>query len=555
MRVHRGRLLVLSAAGVAALAAWASSVTTSTMGRTASRPNILLIIADDLNNRLGTYGYAVRSPHIDALARRGVQFDRAYVQYPLCNPSRASFLSGRRPASTGIFNNGIAARRAMPDAVFLPQHFRQHGYFTARIGKIFHITKNYAINLDDPNSWDETINERIPDQQALAPKLARERRVFKLPRFEPLEWAPVDLPDGGLGDGYVADRAVEWLQRAAKDDRPFFLAVGFRRPHLPWEAPKQYFDLYPPERILLPDEPADDTADVPAAALTTQAADRVGPADRRQAIAAYAASTSYMDAQVGKVIGALDPLGITDRTVIIFMGDHGYHLGEHGGMWEKNSLFEESARFPLVIAAPGRQRGTKSARVVEALDVYPTVVELAGVPAPERLEGRSLVALLNRPDAAWDKPAVTEQTRQAGPEGRLIVGRSVRTERWRYTEWDEGRLGAELYDHDHDPHEYRNLASSEPHAATVRLLKELLRRVPALEAGTRARSGVGVVSLLVPELRSGCRCDQKMNFSPSCICRGFPAVLRMIPKSRLSRLEFGKPNDGWLVALKTSHRN
>jgi len=487
MRVQDGGLRLLSAAGVAWLALGASPVTTSTTGQTQGRPNIVLIVADDLNTRLGTYGYAVRSPNIDALARRGVQFDRAYVQYSLCNPSRSSLLSGRRPASTGIANNNISARQAMPDGVFLPQYFRQHGYFTARVGKIFHITKNFAINLDDPLSWDETINERIPDQQALASKVVGERRVFRLPRHEPLEWAPLDLPDNGLGDGYIADRAVDWLQRAAKDDRPFFLAVGFRRPHLPWEAPKQYFDMYPPDQIVLPDEPPDDTADIPPVALTTQAADSFRPADRRQAIAAYAASTSYMDAQVGKVVGALDRLGITDRTIIIFMGDHGYHLGEHGGMWEKNSLFEEGARFPLVIAAPGRPRGSKSPRVVEALDLYPTVVELAGLAAPKGVEGRSLVALLNRADAAWDKPAVTEQTRLPGGGGPQILGRSVRTERWRYTEWDEGRLGTELYDHDNDPHEYRNLASRAQHADTVRLLKDLLGRVPALEIAKRAR--------------------------------------------------------------------
>lgn len=483
--MNRTRVPVLSPAGMALLVVCASVVRTSTTVRMAGRPNVLLIVADDLNNRLGTYGYEVQSPSIDALARRGVQFDRAYVQYPLCNPSRASFLSGRRPASTGVFNNNIRARQAMPGAVFLPQHFRNHGYFTARIGKIFHITKNYAINLDDPMSWDETINERIPDQQALAPKLARERRVLKLARFEPLEWAPVNLPDDGLGDGYVADRAVEWLQRAAKDDRPFFLAVGFRRPHLPWEAPKEYFDLYPPDRIVLPEEPPDDTADIPPAALTTQAADHVRPADRRQAIAAYAASTSYMDAQVGKVVRALDRLGLTEQTIIVFMGDHGYHLGEHGGMWEKNSLFEEAARFPLVIVAPGRQHGTKSPRLVEALDVYPAAVELAGLPVPPGLEGRSLVPLLNRADAAWDKPAVTEQMREIVGEGRQILGRSVRTPRWRYTEWDGGRLGAELYDHDNDPHEYRNLASSAGHSDTIRLLKELLRRVPALSTRER----------------------------------------------------------------------
>jgi uncharacterized sulfatase len=479
--VNRRRLPVLTIAGVTSLVVCASSLSTSTVRQAADRPNIVLIVADDLNNRVGTYGYAVRTPNIDALARRGVQFDRAYVQYPLCNPSRASFLSGRRPARTGIFTNRIAARHAMRDAVFLPQHFRTRGYFTVRVGKIFHITKNYAINLDDPLSWDETINERIPDQKELAPALARERRVLRLARFEPLEWAPVNLPDRGLGDGYVAERAVEWLQRAAKDERPFFLAVGFRRPHLPWEAPTEYFDLYPPDAVSLPDEPPDDTADIPPVALTTQAADRVRPADRRQAIAAYAASTSYMDAQVGKVVGALDRLGLADRTIVVFMGDHGYHLGEHGGMWEKNSLFEEAARFPLVIAAPGRQRGARSPRVVEAVDVYPTLAELAGVPAPAGLDGRSLVPLLNRADASWDAPAITEQMRQDGRDGRQILGRSVRTERWRYTEWDGGRLGAELYDHDSDPHEYSNLAADSRHQDTVRRLKDLLRRVPALE--------------------------------------------------------------------------
>ena len=474
-----GFLLLLSA--IAAMAVWPAQDKIPVARPPDERLNVLLIVADDLNNRLGTYGHPVRTPHIDALARRGVQFDRAYVQYPLCNPSRSSFLSGRRPSSTGVSDNLLSARRAMPEAIFLPQHFRQQGYFTVRAGKIFHVTKNYRINLDDPISWDETVNERIPDQQELESKLAGDRRLIKLPRFEPLEWAPVALPDRGLGDGYVAERTQALLERAAKDDRPFFIAVGFRRPHLPWEAPKKFFDLYQPESIAIPEEPPDDVADIPPVALTTQVADRVSVSDRRQAVAAYYASISYMDAQVGIVLQALERVGVADRTIVVFMGDHGYHLGEHGGMWEKNSLFEECARVPLVIAAPGRSGGTTSPRVVEAVDLYPTIVELAGLRAPEGLEGRSLVSLIDRPDAPWDKPAVTEQIRRDSRRGSNLLGRSVRTERWRYTEWDGGREGAELYDHQNDPREYKNLASEPQHAETVRRLRELLRRVPALQ--------------------------------------------------------------------------
>lgn len=477
----KGFTVTIASAVVAASFALGASQAT----RAPERPNIVLIVADDLNTRLGTYGYPVRTPNIDALARRGVQFDRAYVQYSLCNPSRSSLLSGRRPASTGISDNEVSARQAMPDGVFLPQHFRQHGYLTARVGKIFHVSKNYAVNLDDPLSWDETINERIPDQQALETKLAGQRRIVRVPGMERLEWAPIALPDDGLGDGYAADRAVEWLQRAVRDDRPFFLAVGFRRPHLPWEAPRRFFDMYPPEQVVLPEEPLDDIADIPPIALRTLLADRMGPAERRQAIAAYSASTSYMDAQVGKVVAELDRLKLAENTVIVFMGDHGYHLGEHGGLWQKQTLFEEGARFPLVIAAPGKQGGGKSGRVVEALDVYPTLAELAGIPAPKAVEGRSLVPLITRVDAPWDRSAVTEQMRRPKPDAPPILGRTIRTERWRYTEWDEGRAGTELYDHDIDPHEYRNLAASGAHVETVRLLKEQLRRVPAIRAAKR----------------------------------------------------------------------
>lgn len=441
----------------------------------AARPNIVLIIADDLNNSLGTYGVPVRTPNLDALAARGVRFDRAYVQYPLCNPSRASFLSGRRPATTRVTTNGIHPRAHMKDVVFLPQHFRQHGYFTARVGKIFHVSRNYRVNMDDPFSWDETINEPIPEGPLLDRFVVGRRRHFKRSMGEPLDWAPIDVPDNRLGDGFVAGRAVEMLEHAVERAQPFFLAVGFRRPHLPWETPARYFDLYPPDKIALPDEPPDDSADIPRAALTYAPEEtQLTPQQRREGMAAYYASVSYMDAQAGKVLHAIEALGIADRTVVIFLGDHGYHLGEHGGLWQKMTLFEEAARFPLVVAAPGRRGGVASASLVEAIDLYPTLVELAGLALPSGLEGRSFVSLLDDPQRPFRDAAVTEKVYR-GP-----IGRSVRTVRWRYTEWDEGRGGFELYDHDRDPREYRNLANDPAHAKTLAELRERLRQVPAI---------------------------------------------------------------------------
>jgi len=439
------------------------------------RLNVVLIIADDLNNNLGTYGAPVRTPNLDALAGRGVRFDRAYVQYALCNPSRASFLSGRRPATTRVTNNNIHPREHMKDVVFLPQHFRQQGYFTARVGKIFHVTRNYGINQDDPASWDETVNEPIPEGRVLDPAVVGRRHHFPRSGSEPLDWAALDVPDERLGDGFVANRAVDALARAAKREQPFFLAVGFRRPHVPWETPKRYFDLYARDRIALADEPADDATDIPRAALTYAPGDPQLTADeRRQAIVAYYASVSYMDAQAGKVLRAIEALGIADRTVIVFLGDHGYHLGEHGGLWQKNTLFEEAARFPLIVSAPGRRRGASSPAIVEALDLYPTLTSLSGLPASAGLEGRSFAALLDNPAQPFKDAAFTDQRRRA------LFGRSVRTPRWRYTEWDEGRSGAELYDHDRDPREYRNLAADPAHAAIVAELRARLRQIAAI---------------------------------------------------------------------------
>jgi uncharacterized sulfatase len=269
-----------------------------------------------------------------------------------------------------------------------------------------------------------------------------------------------------------------------KGDKPFFLAVGFRRPHTPYIAPKKYFDLYPPVKMPVPDEPADHLSAIPRAAFTYKpGAKQPGPEAMRRGRAAYYASVSFMDAQVGVLLDALDRLKLWDTTVVVFVSDHGYHLGEHGGLWHKMTVFEESARVPLIVAAPGRAAGAASPRLVELVDLYPTLAELCGLPAPAGAEGASFAPLLADPWRAGKPVAYTEVSRAGGLTATVkldwsLMGRSVRTERWRYTEWADGKQGAELYDHDADPREYRNLAADPRQAGVVSELKELLRKYP-----------------------------------------------------------------------------
>ena len=368
---------------------------------------MLLIVSDDLNNDLGCYGNAVvKSPQIDRLARRGVRFDRAYCQYPLCNPSRSSFLSGRRPGTTGITNNGTPTRTYLKDAVFLPQYFRQQQYTTVKVGKIYHTGDGF----EDPISWDSDTRET---KDAKSPP--RDQIVETFPEGDTnreFQAIVLDAADPDTYDGTVARKSVEFMEQAARGDKPFFLAVGFRRPHLPYAAPKKYFELYPPERLALPTEPSDHIKDIPAAALTYEpGSKRPGPDAARRGRSAYYASLSFMDAQVGVLLDALDRLKLWDKTVVVFMSDHGYHLGEHGGLWHKRSLFEESARVPLIVAAPGKESNASLPRLVELVDVYPTLAELCGLPAPASLEGTSFVPLLDNPDQAWKKAAFTEVNR------------------------------------------------------------------------------------------------------------------------------------------------
>jgi iduronate 2-sulfatase len=439
-------------------------------GATAKDPrrlNVLLILADDLRNDLGCYGHrAVRSPNIDRLASTGMRFDRAYCQYPVCNPSRVSLLTGLRPDATGVLDNRTFFRKNLPNVVTLPQLFRKNGYFTAGLGKIFHrglTIEDEHPEMDDPQSWDVT---RYFQTSALA--MRGEGRNLTGGRLPWCRWLAAQGDDEDQPDGQIARDAVRLLEE--NRNRPFFLAVGFHKPHDPFVAPKRYFDLYALESLTLPRAPEDRSPDLPLALPAGAKAefDRFTDQERREFTRAYYAGTSFMDAQVGRVLAALDRLELSGRTVVLFLGDHGYHLGERG-WWNKSTLFECSARAPLIVRAPRMKPGRACSRVVEFVDLYPTAAELCGVTAPAGLQGRSLLPLLDDPSRAWKAAAFTQVQR-----GRA-AGRSVRTERWRYTEWDGGGQGAELYDHEIDPGEYRNLAGAPGHARTVAELKLLLR--------------------------------------------------------------------------------
>jgi iduronate 2-sulfatase len=468
---------------VASLASLAWLSATAKGAHAAERKNVLFLIADDLNCDLSCYGHKlVHSPNIDRLAARGLRFERAYCQFPLCCPSRASFMCGLYPDQTTILTNGILIRNRMPNVVTMSQMFRNHGYVPMRVGKIYHYGVPNAIGTDghdDPPSWDRVVNPRGRDKD-------EESQIFTLVPGQyggTLSWMAADGTDEEQTDGIGATEAIKLLEEFAANKTPFFLAVGFYRPHTPYVSPKKYFDMYPREKIVVPAVPAGylETLPEPAQKTLTAKKDQVNLPDdtARKAIQAYYASITFMDAQVGRVLAALDRLGLADDTVVLFTSDHGYHMGEHG-YYQKQTLFENATHVPLIIAAPGmKTAGQSTASLAEMVDFYPTLAEVCGLHAPNHVSGVSLAAVLDDPAATPRTSALT----------RHQAGYTLRTDRYRFTEWGpEGSEGAELYDHQSDPAEMDNLAGKKEHAKTVAELSQALHA--RIEDARKAPAGV-----------------------------------------------------------------
>ncbi|MCM8538503.1 MAG: sulfatase [Lentisphaeraceae bacterium] len=426
------------------------------------KPNVLFISVDDLSNALACYGdLLAKTPNIDRLAGQGVLFDRAYNQIPLCNPSRASVMTGLRPDQIKIYDLDRHFRDEVPDAVTLSQAFMKEGYFTARVGKIYHYNVPASIGTDghdDAPSWQLTVNPKGRDKtdEAMVFNAEPHRKISGA-----LSWLKADGKDEEQTDGMITTEAIKLMEK--NKDKPFFLAVGFFRPHTPYVAPKKYFDMYPLDKIRLPYAPDGDREDVPAAGFAHNCpvpGYNLDELTLRKALQAYYACVSFIDAQVGRLTDALDRLKIADNTIVVFWSDHGYHLGEHNGVWQKRTLFEQGARAPLIIKAPDLKSGGQvNRRIVEFIDIYPTVVELAGMQLAKNLPGRSMKKIMEDPQSTWDDFAVTQVLRPADKRfSSPVMGRSIRTARWRYTDWNEGKQGEELYDHYADPMEFNNLA-------------------------------------------------------------------------------------------------
>lgn len=427
----------------------------------ASRPNVLFIAVDDLNDWIGPLdGYkGVKTPNIDKLARQGMNFTRAYCAAPLCNPSRVGLLTGVRPSTSGVYLNQHPWRPVMKNVVTLPQHFMANGYDVVGAGKIFHET------FHDSASWRKFYHELG------AP------RPDKVPMngFGNFDWAPLDAKDEEMEDYRIVQHGIDYLNE--KHDSPFFLAIGLRKPHLPWYVPKKYFDLYPLESIVIPQIIENDLSDIPTIGKQmAHVTAGVGAQDHKfilennkwkNAIQGYLASISSADAELGRLLQALDKSDYKKNTIIVFWGDHGWHLGEKEH-WRKFALWEEAIRSPLIIVAPDIVKpNSVCERVVSLMDIYPTLIELCGLPKME-LEARNISPLLKNPKLEWNYPAITTYGRN---------NHSIRTEKWHYIRYNDN--SEELYDHNKDPYEWKNLASDPKYTETIKNIAVWLPKINA----------------------------------------------------------------------------
>ena len=437
------------------------------LGQAADKPNILFIAVDDLNDWISPLGGHAQAatPNIARLAERGMLLSNAHCAAPACNPSRAALMTGVRPSTSGVYRNAQPWRESerLKEAQTLPQYLRRHGYHVLGAGKIFH------GSFPDPPSWDLY----FPSKKRQRPRdpLPDDRPLNGIPKTAHFDWGPVDAKAEDMGDAQVADWVIGHLGQ--EQQKPLFLACGFYRPHLPWYVPPKYFEAFPLEEIELPRCPEDDLDDVPEAGLAMAKpkgdhARVIKHGQWKQAVRGYLASIAFVDEQLGRVLDALDDGPLARNTLIVFWTDHGWHLGEKKH-WRKFALWEEATRTPVIIVAPGTTRPkTRSDQPVSLVDLYPTIVELAGLPPKEDNEGHSLVPLLKDPESGWPRVALTTHGRH---------NHAARDRRWRYIRYADG--SEELYDHASDPNEYENVAGE---ASLAEVKARLARHLPKVNA-------------------------------------------------------------------------
>ena len=442
--------------------------------------NVLFIISDDLRDTVGCYGNtSVKTPNIDRLAQRGVRFDRAYVQYPVCNPSRTSFLTGLRCEQTGVVGNGTMFRSQLPEIVTLPQCLKENGWFSAGFGKMFHLGGKdggpLAQWMDLPKSWNVAEDfERTVSVHVV------EGRNLTDDKLKWCTWGATSDQDEEMPDGRTATSAINVMEK--NPEKPWMVGAGFHRPHDPFISPKKYFDLYPPGSLKIYHDPPDITP-VPPLSMQgggyKEAFDKFTDQERMEFQRAYYAGVSFTDSQVGRLMEALDRLKLWDRTLVIFSGDNGYHHNERN-WWNKNTLFERSCRVPLIVCAPDAKAGTVCRSLVEFVDLYPTVLDYCKLKSPHTLAGESLRPLLKEPSGAGRAGAFTLVVR-----GNGAYGQTIRTERWRFTRWSDSTT--ELYDENADPEETHNVASKPEHAKLVKELSAKLATLPKMKNVAKAK--------------------------------------------------------------------